>query len=117
MCFVLVCIICEFAFSSILTLCMPKAIISVNLFYSTFSMCIVNRGPICYMVLTSLIRLSLSCLISDLRSTVSCKICKVKFQLLDSTYKYTNQIDVADVINLCGNLSKYIEGVFGDVFG
>jgi len=26
----------RFAFSSVLTLCMPKAIISVNLFYSTF---------------------------------------------------------------------------------
>jgi len=39
--------------------------------------------------------------LSNLRFTFNSavrKICKVKFQLLDSTYKYTYQIDIADVI-------------------
>jgi len=39
--------------------------------------------------------------LSNLRCTLNsamCKIYKVKFQLLDGTDKYTNQIDIADVI-------------------
>jgi len=44
------------------------------------------------MVLTSLIVLSLAA------SSAKCKIYKVTFQLLDITYKYTNQMDIADVI-------------------
>jgi len=31
-------------------------------------------------------------------NSAMCKIYKVKFQLLDSTYKYTNQIDIPDVM-------------------
>jgi len=54
----------------------------------------------------SLIGLSLSCLVLDILSIVTCvNIYKVKFQLLDSIYRYTNEIDIADVIkhrqNLC----------------
>jgi len=39
--------------------------------------------------------------LSNLRFTLNramCTIYKVRFQLLDSTCKYTNQIDIADVI-------------------
>jgi len=31
-------------------------------------------------------------------NSAMCKINKVKFQLLDSIYKYTNEIDIANVI-------------------
>ena len=43
-------------------------------------------------------------------NSVMCKIYKVKFQLLDSIYRYTSEIDIADVIKhrqniLCWNYS------------